>query len=82
MKRRFKKTDWRLLVLVVAHGVAIAGFISADTQTVQAERSGWRKIDREALMEKIRSGDLVRHEADWYRVVPDQGGSGDSGQGR
>ncbi len=82
MRRRFKKTDWRLLVLVLAHGVGIAGFISADVEIAEAERSGWRKIDREALMEKIRSGDLVQHEADWYRRVPDEATKGDSRLGR
>ena len=79
MMRRFTKTDWRLLVLLVAHVVGIVGFVSAETETAQVERSGWRKVDQEALMEKIRAGDLVRHEADWYRVVPDETGRG---QGR
>ncbi|MBW2455501.1 MAG: hypothetical protein JRI68_13360 [Deltaproteobacteria bacterium] len=82
MKRRFTKTDWRLLVLVVAHGVGIAGFIGAEQESVQAERSGWRKVDQEALMEKIRAGDLVQHEADWYRVVPDETGRGEGQPGR
>jgi hypothetical protein len=82
MTRRFKQSDWRMVVLVLAQAVAIAGFISADAPTPQAEQGGWRKVDREALMEKIRSGDLVQHEADWYRVVPDQTEKGDLGQGR
>ncbi len=72
MRRRFSKTDWRLLVLVVAHGVAIAGFIGAEPESAQVEHGGWREVDQEALQEKIRAGDLVQHEADWYRVAPDE----------
>ena len=78
MKRRFATTDWRLLVLLAAHLVGIVGFISAETETAQPQRSGARKVDREALMDKIRAGDLVQHEADWYRVVPDEGERGEA----
>jgi hypothetical protein len=42
---------------------------------------GWRRIDTQALIERIGSGELQRTEARWYRVVPEGGGASPEGTG-
>lgn len=70
MIRRLRKRDRGFVLLVVVHLVCIAGFIVGDRGSAASELGGWRRIDLPALLDKIRSGDLVEHEADWYRTVP------------
>ena len=71
---RIRKRDWRFIVLVLVHALCIAGFIRSGMEVAPPETGGWRRIDVEAVRAKIREGDLVDREADWYRVLPRSGG--------
>jgi len=64
--RRLRASEWRLLGLAAANAACIVGFLVAQLGADTDGRGGYRRIDVEAVQEKIRSGDLVRHEALWY----------------
>ncbi len=55
------------------HAACIIGILRAGFATRTAHTGGWRKVDREALDAKLRAEDLVKHEASWYRAVPEDG---------
>jgi hypothetical protein len=57
-----KQRDIRFAILVGLNLVAIGGFMTS-TINDEAAYTGWRRIDYQALLEKINSSDLVRHEA-------------------
>lgn len=63
-------TPGKLLVLLVVLGlVAVAGMMAEERAPVPAAAptSSSRPLDREAFDAKLRTGDVVRHEAEWYR---------------
>ncbi len=68
---RLRKRDWRFALLVAAHALFIAGFVRAQLGEAPPTTGGWRRIDVDAVKAKIRAGDLVGREADWYRVDDD-----------
>ncbi len=62
-----KRRDIKFAVFIAVNLVAISGFLVSNLGEEPAY-TGWRKIDYPALMQKINSGDLVRHEATyWYQ---------------
>ena len=61
-----KRRDIKFAALIALNLVAIAGFLVSHLGDEPAY-TGWRKIDYQALMQKINSGDLVRHEAVYWR---------------
>lgn len=69
MPMKLRRRDLRFVALVGANLAGIAGFLVAGLRTADETPGGWRRIDREALEARIEAGDLVRHEARWYRVV-------------
>lgn len=70
MVKPLRKNDWPFLVLVLIHLVGIAGFWRGGVGGGGGDAEGWRPIDVELIKAKIGSGDLVDHEAEWYRVLP------------
>ncbi len=71
---RLKLRDWRFLVLILAHVIGIAGFLSAGGGGGAVTAGTWRRIDTEAVKAKIRAGELSDHEADWYRPLDQETG--------
>ena len=61
-----KRRDIKFSALVAVNLLAIAGFLLSHVGDESAY-TGWRKIDFPALMQKINSGDLVRHESEYWR---------------
>jgi hypothetical protein len=59
--------DVWFMVLLTANVLCLGGFLATELETSQ-EQAGWRRIDIGAVEAKIRSGDLVRHEALWYHL--------------
>jgi hypothetical protein len=74
--KRLRKRDWRFLLLVLAHAVCIVGFVAGGLGGEPPATGGWRRVDLEELESRIRAGDLVKREADWYRVLPESAGVG------
>ena len=69
--RRLRTRDWRFFLLALVHAVCIVGFVSEGLNVAPTATGGWRTVDLEELESRIREGDLVDREADWYRVLPD-----------
>lgn len=57
----------RFLSLIGINLFLILGSISAQLSNVNDVFGGWRRVDTGAVRAKIRAGDLVTHEAQWYR---------------
>jgi len=72
MVRRIRKRDRKLVALWLAHAICIAGFLVTGVGAAAVEPRGWRRIDVDKVEHKIRAGDLVRHEADWWRPAQDR----------
>ena len=49
--------------------VCILSFLATHIQWDSQAPTGWRRIDVSVLQQKIQSGDLVKKEALWYRVM-------------
>jgi len=58
--------DLRFLGMLLLTLVLIAGFVAGQRDAMLGEGSAWRRIDLQALQERIESGDLSDHEALWY----------------
>jgi hypothetical protein len=56
---------------VLVHAICILGFVSQGLKVAPPATGGWRTVDLVKLEARIRDGDLVEHEADWYRVLPE-----------
>lgn len=65
--RHVRWREMRLLALVLANLVAIAGFLEGGGQQAHTQVGGWRRIDVEAVQVRIRAGQLSDREAQWYR---------------
>lgn len=74
--KRLRIRDWRFFLLVLVHAVCIVGFLSGGLDVAPPSTGGWRTVDLKELESRIRAGDLVDREADWYRVLPDSQGTG------
>jgi len=83
MRRYFRHLrDTQLLGLVGVTLVFIGFFLTAQLQQLEAEGSGWRRIDLELLQQRMESGDLSDHEAVWYHTEKDGTGDGSDGESR
>jgi len=58
--------DLRFVGLLLLTLILIAGFVAGQRDAIQGEGSAWRRIDLQALQDRIESGDLSDHEALWY----------------
>ncbi|MBF0296478.1 MAG: 4Fe-4S binding protein, partial [Magnetococcales bacterium] len=56
-------------LLAVTAGLILLHLTNAMEET-PAGIGGWRRMDAKALADRIASGDLVDHEASWYRLLP------------
>ena len=75
MRRYFRHLgDIQLVGLICVTLVFIGLFLTARLQQLDAEGSGWRRIDLELLQQRIESGDLSDREAVWYH--PEKEGAG------
>jgi hypothetical protein len=71
---RHWRRDSPLVFLLTAVLLVMGGFLGDRVLVQQGDLiQGWRRIDTEALMQRIGSGDLQRTEARWYRVIPEEG---------
>jgi len=70
--RHLRWREVRLLALVLANLLAIGGFLGAGVRQAQEETGGWRRIDFQAVLARMRTGELSSREAQWYRPA-DQG---------
>ncbi len=69
--RKLHAQDARFVTLALLNVLCICGFLLEGLGSAGGEKRGsWRKTDIEAIEKKIQSGDLMRHEAEWYRAVP------------
>jgi hypothetical protein len=68
--RHGKFRDLRFMLLVMANLGCIGGFLLAQVPAPQQDIGGWRRIDLEALVNRIETGDLLKHEASWYEAAP------------
>ena len=64
--RHLHPRDYRFLAFVLVNLLCVAAYLFAHVQTLQQETGGWRRIDLDAVMSRIESGDLLQHEAAWY----------------
>lgn len=60
-----KQRDIRFAILIGLNLVAIGAYLTSIVSEETAY-TGWRRIDNQALQEKINSSDLVRHEAQYW----------------
>jgi len=71
MERWLRHLRWRegkLLILVLANLIAIAGFLGSGIRGGGEQIGGWRQIQLDAFTERVRSGELSGREASWYRA--------------
>jgi len=69
---RHWRRDSPLIFLLTAVLLGIGGFLGERVLEQEGDLvQGWRRIDIQALMQRIGSGDLQRTEARWYRVIPE-----------
>ncbi len=64
--KHLHRRDLQFLALVCVNLACIGGFLTAHFDTGQEPAGGWRRIDLPAVLKRIESGDLQRHEAQWY----------------
>ena len=69
--RHLRWREWRFLILVCANLTAIAGFLGSGIQGGGEQIGGWRRIQLDPLMDRVRSGDLNSREASWYQPLPE-----------
>ncbi len=69
---KIRRRDRKFVAFVAANAVCIAAFIAGGVGSEAEAPGGWRRVDLKALKAKIQAGKLVKHEADWYRVVPEE----------
>ena len=61
--------ELQLVALVLANLLVIAGHLGAGLQQVGRETGGWRRIDTQAVLSRLRAGELSSREAEWYRSL-------------
>ena len=52
--------------LVVLTGVVVVLYLASGLRFGGGEGSGWRRLDLDALQQRIDDGELQGREADWY----------------
>ena len=73
--KHLHRRDLQFIALVCVNLACVAGFLFAEFETGQQPAGGWRRIDLPAVLNRIESGDLHRHEAQWYhRAKTETGG--------
>lgn len=70
--RHMRSRDLRFLGLVALTGLTIALYLDAGLRLASQEGSGWRKLDLDAVMQRIETGELRDWEADWYHPATEE----------
>ena len=70
--RYLRPRDLRFLGLVALTGLTIALYLDAGLHLAGQEGSGWRKVDLDAVMRRIDTGELRELEADWYHPATEE----------
>jgi hypothetical protein len=63
--RRILTHDWPIIALVVINLAGVGLYLGAGP--AWQEGAGYRVIDIKAVQRMLDSGDLSRHEAEWYQ---------------
>jgi hypothetical protein len=63
--RRILTHDWPVIALVAINLAGVGLYLGAGP--VWQEGAGYRVIDIKAVQRLLDSGDLSRHEAEWYQ---------------
>ncbi len=66
--RHWHSSDYRLVGLLSLTLVVIALFLVGQQQT-EMTGSSWRRIDMEIFQERLDSGKLSAHEAEWFHAA-------------
>jgi hypothetical protein len=64
--RHPRPRDLKFLGLVAVTGLTIVLYLDTGLRLAGETGSGWRKLDLDALKQKIESGELREREAEWY----------------
>jgi hypothetical protein len=67
--RHWHPRELRFVGLLMLAGAAIALQLGAGGHGAAIEGAGWRRIDTEAVQQRIERGDLRDHEAAWYHTA-------------
>jgi hypothetical protein len=70
--RHLRPRDLRFLGLIVLTALTIALYLDASLRLADQGGSGWRKLDLDALMQRIETGELREREADWYHPATEE----------
>jgi hypothetical protein len=67
--RHLRWREFQLVAMVLANLFVIAGHLGAGLQQAGQETGGWRRIDTQAVLTRMRAGELSGREAEWYRSL-------------
>jgi len=70
--RQLRPRDLKFLGLVALTGLTIALYLDTGLRLVDQEGSGWRKLNLDALRQRIESGELREREAEWYHPATEE----------
>jgi len=77
--RYLKSRDLRFLGFVAATGLSIVLYLGVGLRLADQEGSGWRRLDLDALLQRIEVGELDDREADWYHRATEEEARGARG---
>lgn len=63
--RHWRERDLRFLGLIALTGLVISLYLAQGLRVAEQEGSGWRKLELDALLQRVETGDLREWEADW-----------------
>jgi hypothetical protein len=64
--KHWKAREWRFLGLTGLNLVAIALYLGAGLGQLEPTGTTWRRVDIDALRQRMDSGELSGREAQWY----------------
>ena len=62
----WKAREWRFLGFAGLNLVAIAMYLGAGLARLEPTGTGWRRVDIDAVRQRMDSGELSGREAQWY----------------
>ncbi len=74
--KHLRTRELRFLAFMLVNLLCIAGFLSSGFETLREQTGGWRRVDMDMLSTRMKTGDLVKHEAHWYRPAKNGRGGG------
>ena len=71
--KHVRRRELHFLLLMLANLACIGGYLTDGVGGMtSAEHGGWRRIDIKAVEARLKAGDLVRKEADWYHTLSEE----------